>query len=193
MRLNVVLFVLLAAGGAILDLWSKWAVFDWLGLPGRVAPSWIVDGVFGFQTAVNIGAVFGIGAGQGAFFAAFSVLAMVGILLWMFRFGGVGSRWLSVALGMVVGGILGNLYDRLGMWTGPFVDDPGFDPRWMSGVRDWILFRIEGLPGFDPWPNFNIADSLLVTGACMLMIHSFFLAPKPDDAPPPEASAETQL
>ena len=178
---HAVLFFALAIVGGLADLWSKYAVFDWLRLPGEKDPYWIIEGVFGIQTAVNIGAVFGIGAGQGLFFAAFSVVAFIGILVWMFKFGAIESRWLTISLGMICGGIFGNLYDRLGMWTPKWQSSPFYDPAWSSGVRDWILFRIEGLPGFDPWPNFNIADSLLVVGACMLFIHSFFMQPTPDD------------
>ena len=47
-----------------------------------------------------------------------------------------------------------------------------------SAVRDWIHFRIEGVPFFDPWPNFNIADSLLVAGAISLFIHMLWIAPR---------------
>lgn len=176
-RICTAIFILLALGGAAADLWSKSAVFAWRHLPGYRPPYWIVDNIFGIQTAVNIGAVFGLGAGKGLFFAAFSLVALSGILVWMFKFGGVASRYLTVTLGMICGGILGNLYDRLGLWTGPYQSDPAFDPRWSSGVRDWILFRIEGVPGLDPWPNFNIADSLLVVGAILLVVYSLLLAP----------------
>jgi len=52
--------------------------------------------------------------------------------------------------------------------------EPNFPIEWQSGVRDWILFRIPNVPFLDPWPNFNIADSLLVIGAGMLLYQSFF-------------------
>jgi signal peptidase II len=71
---------------------------------------------------------------------------------------------------MITGGILGNLYDRLGLWW-----EPHLPIQWKSGVRDWVLFRIEGVPLLDPWPNFNIADSLLVVGACMLLYQSLLM------------------
>ncbi len=48
---------------------------------------------------------------------------------------------------------LGNLYDRLGLWW-----QSDYPVEWRSGVRDWILLCYKGLT----WPNFNIADSLLV-------------------------------
>ncbi|MDG2222756.1 MAG: signal peptidase II [Rubripirellula sp.] len=166
---HVVLFFGLAAVGGIADLWTKQSIFQWRGLPGQRDIWWIVEDYFGIETAVNIGAVFGLGAGKGLFFAAFSVIAAVGILVWLFKFRAAASLWLTWALGMITGGIIGNLYDRLGLWW-----QAGYPLEWQSGVRDWILFRIEGVPFFDPWPNFNIADSLLVVGACMLMYQSFF-------------------
>ncbi|TWT53210.1 lipoprotein signal peptidase [Rubripirellula amarantea] len=169
------MFFALALIGVVADLWSKAAVFSARGLPGEKSPYWIIDGIFGIETAVNIGAVFGLGAGKGTFFAVFSIIAGIAILAWLFKFGAAESLWLTWALGLICGGILGNLYDRLGMWW-----EPGFPEPWKSGVRDWILFRIEGLPMFDPWPNFNIADSLLVVGAAMLMIQSIFLARDPE-------------
>jgi signal peptidase II len=169
------IFAVIAVVGAGIDLWTKQAIFDWRGLPGERDAWWIVDGVFGIETAVNPGAVFGVGAGKGMLFAAFSVVAAVGILVWLFWFRGARSLWLTWALGLITGGILGNLYDRLGMWWQPHLPQ-----QWRSGVRDWILFRIEGVPLFDPWPNFNVADSLLVVGAGMLMYQSLVLEGKQD-------------
>ena len=163
---NVLLFFGLAVVGATADLWTKAVAFERLGLPGQSDVYWVIDGYFGIETAVNPGAVFGLGAGRGTFFAAMSVAAALGIGVWMFVFGAARSRRLTVALGCVTGGIIGNLYDRLGLWW-----QPGYDPRWKSGVRDWILWQANDQW---KWPNFNIADSLLVAGACMLMYLSFF-------------------
>lgn len=166
---RVVLFVTLAVIGGGADLLTKAAVFEWRGLPGDRDVWWIVDQYVGIETAVNIGAVFGVGAGKGTLFAAFSVIAAIGICIWLFWFKAARSLWLTTALGLICGGIIGNLYDRLGMWW-----QPGYPDQWKSGVRDWILFRVEGVPMLDPWPNFNIADSLLVVGAGMLLYQSFF-------------------
>ena len=117
---------------------------------------------------MNTGALFGIGQGQVAFFAGASFLAIAGVLWWITRGAGSQSLWLSVTLGLVLGGILGNLYDRLGLW--------GF-----RGVRDWILIQY----GEYVWPNFNIADSLLVCGAAMLVWHAY----RQESAPKPQAPA----
>ncbi|MCM2374133.1 signal peptidase II [Aporhodopirellula aestuarii] len=165
-----VLFGCLAVIGAGLDLWSKAAIFAWRGLPGRSDVYWIIEGYFGIETAVNIGAVFGIGAGKGLIFAAISVVALFAIIVWLFRFRAAESAWLTFALGCITGGIIGNLYDRLGMWW-----QPGYPEQWSSGVRDWILWQASDQW---KWPNFNIADSLLVTGAIMLFVQSIFFPPE---------------
>jgi signal peptidase II len=115
--------------------------------------------------------LFGIGTGYSALFAGVSVLALGGILVWLFCFKAATDRWLTFALGLVGGGIIGNFYDRVGLGY-----RPEFPEEIRTNVRDWILFRLEGVPFFDPWPNFNIADSLLVAGAIMLFVHALFFA-----------------
>ncbi|RMF38112.1 MAG: signal peptidase II, partial [Planctomycetota bacterium] len=173
-------FLLITAGGAAADLWTKNWVFAWRGLPGEQPPFWLWEPYVGIETAVNPGALFGFGAGFGIVFAIFSVLAAAGILLWLTRYGGLGSWWLVIALGMIMAGIIGNLYDRLGLWH-----PPADRPDWASGVRDWILLRY----GSFTWPNFNIADSLLVVGAAMLVLHSFWQETPPETATEPRADS----
>jgi len=177
-----ILFFGLAGVGGALDLWTKHQVFAWRGLPGQRDVYWLIDGYFGIQTAVNTGAVFGMGAGKGMFFAGVSVIAAVGIFLWLFVYGAARSKWLTVAMGLISGGIVGNLYDRLGLWW-----QPGYPDAWKTGVRDWILWQASDEMR---WPNFNIADSVLVTGAIMLMIHSFLMSPLDRSAESDEASRE---
>lgn len=169
-------FASLACGGAVLDLWTKQAVFGWRGLPSELPPWWLIEPYVGIETAVNEGALFGMGAGFGSIFAIMSILAGIGIIIWLARFRAIESWWLSIALGCVMAGIFGNLHDRLGLWY-----QAGYPPEWRSGVRDWILLRYQDYT----WPNFNIADSLLVAGAIMLALHSFF-APHPESATPHE-------
>jgi signal peptidase II len=159
----------LAALGCGLDLYTKHAIFHWRGLPRHGNIWWLIENRFGIETSVNPGALFGMGAGFWPLFATLSVVALVGIIVWLFIFRAAFDRWITVALGLVSGGILGNLYDRLGLW-----DTTGLIPELQHGVRDWILFvwpEIK-LQIFNPWPNFNIADSLLVTGAIMLVVHA---------------------
>lgn len=159
----------LAGTGCGVDLWTKHVVFAWRGLPRVENEWWLIDKRLGIETSLNPGALFGMGAGWWWLFALLSVFALAGIVTWLFAYRAAIDRWITVALGFVSGGILGNLYDRLG-----FDKLPGVPPDYAHSVRDWILFvwpEIK-LQIFNPWPNFNIADSLLVTGAIMLVIHA---------------------
>ena len=165
-------FAVIATVGTAVDLLTKQWVFAELGLPGQLPPWWLIEPYVGIETAVNPGALFGMGAGFGLVFAALSVFAAIAIIVWLHLFRAIESWWLLVALAFVMGGVFGNLYDRLGLWN-----PPATKPEWASGVRDWILFRYNEQY---VWPNFNIADSLLVCGAIMLAIHSFYSTPRSD-------------
>jgi signal peptidase II len=157
-----VVFWGIAVSGCALDLLTKHSVFQWRGMPGELPIWWIWNPYIGIETALNPGALFGMGAGFGTGFAVLSVLAAVGVVVWLFWFRAARDLLLTIALGCVMAGIGGNLYDRLGLWQVPGV--PG---AFRNEVRDWILFRYRDYT----WPNFNIADSLLVCGACLLLWH----------------------
>ncbi len=176
---TAVFIAILSLGGAA-DLWSKAAIFRWRGMPGQKDIWWLIDGYFGIETAVNLGAVFGVGQGKGLIFAGLSIVAAIGILVWLFRFGAIQSWWLTVALGCVSAGIVGNLYDRLGLWWEDRFLQLGYPIEYKSGVRDWILWQASDNW---KWPNFNIADSLLVVGAAMLMYQSIFPGELTTDEP----------
>jgi signal peptidase II len=159
-----VTFAAIAGLGCVVDLATKSWIFNRLDFrPGFAAePEWIVQDIFGLQTSLNFGALFGMGQGQVWFFATLSIVAALAIVYWLFVARAAHDRLLTIALASVMGGILGNLYDRLGLWT-----LPGSDER-ICAVRDWILFEYHGWT----WPNFNIADSLLVCGAAALVWHA---------------------
>lgn len=117
---------------------------------------------------VNRGALFGLGnnseGGANTLFAIVSVLAGVAIVGWSFRRSTAGDRLLCGALGLILAGTIGNLYDRLVF----------------GGVRDFLYWY----KGVD-WPVFNIADCCLVCGAFLLLAHAFLTHP----ATAPEAAA----
>lgn len=170
------IFFLIAGLGCIADLATKNWIFAELGPPpGRTW--WIWEEYFGFQTSLNPGALFGIGKGLVWLFAALSVAAGALILYWLFAAGAARSLLLTLALASVMAGILGNLYDRLGLYSMP--GRPGVRTQ---EVRDWILFQYDDRWR---WPNFNIADSLLVCGAVLLIWHAFRCGP---DAPATQSS-----
>ena len=163
-------FFTVAVLGFLADLWTKSWIFDVMGPPTVAGGSpvwWLWEDRLGFQTSLNEGALFGMGQGGAWVFASLSVVAAICVVVWFCRGGAAGSLWLTVALGAITAGILGNLYDRLSLhgyrWEHIW---PGRSGP-IHAVRDWILVMI----GDYHWPNFNIADSLLVTGAIMLVWH----------------------
>jgi len=168
---RALLFASLTILGTAADLWSKQFVFNSKGLPGEQPPSWWIENAagcyVGVETAINQGALFGLGQGFGWLFAIVSLLAICGIALWLFAAQACTSLPLTCILGLITGGILGNLYDRLNLHNlpGPFA----------GGVRDWVLLRYRSETAEYTWPNFNIADSLLVVGAILLGIYSILL------------------
>ncbi len=98
-----------AGAGLVLDLWSKAWAFHTLGQGGRRV---LVPHVLEFQTMLNDGALFGIGSGQTTFFVIASVLAL-GLVVWMFANSPARRWWLHVALGAILAGAVGNMYDRI--------------------------------------------------------------------------------
>ena len=165
-----VLFFLMAVLTTAIDLGSKEWVFSWPGkLTGKVY--WLWEGYAGFQTALNEGALFGMGQGQVFWFAIVSLIAAIGIPAWLFVGRAAQDLTLTLILGAVLGGILGNLYDRLGLHGEIW---PAFSPKAgepVYAVRDWILWQL----GDDwQWPNFNLADSFLVVGAALLFLKVLF-------------------
>ncbi len=171
---------------AVSDLWTKHSIFEKYFPQGPFdanEPVWWIEGIFGIQPATNPGALFGLGSGYGWLFAGLSLVIFGFILAWSFWLGGARDRWLAFAFGLISGGIIGNCYDRLG-WG--YVEGRPGEIRY--NVRDWILFQLEGVPYFDPWPNFNIADVGLVIGAVMLLLHTFFSSPPSEQSVPEGAS-----
>ncbi len=166
------LFFLIAATGLAADLATKEWIFARLGMPGEQPVWWIIPHVFGFQTSLNEGALFGLGQGWSLGFAIVSVLFAAAVMVWLFVLGAAQSRFLTCTMALITAGILGNLYDRLWLhglrwWEASALHQAG-DPAF--GVRDWILVMI----GRWPWPNFNLADSLLVCGVSLLMLQALF-------------------
>jgi signal peptidase II len=101
--------------------------------------------------------VFGIGQGKVSFFLAFSVLAM-GLITWVFVTSRRNQIYLQIALGLILAGALGNMYDR----------------AVFGAVRDFLMFTVK----WYPW-IFNIADVLLCVGVPLLVICWMFTKEKP--------------
>jgi signal peptidase II len=135
----------------------------------------------GFQLSLNEGALFGMGQGKVAVFALLSIAAAIAIPVWLFVYRAANDLWMCVALGAVLGGILGNLYDRLGMHDVAWPWPPDRVGQTAHAVRDWILWQYSDQWR---WPNFNIADSLLVVGAAAIMLRAMRDVKPVDDSSP---------
>jgi signal peptidase II len=156
-RTNRILFLAIAIVGCATDLLTKHWVFAWRGMPRPKNEWWLWEPYVGVETSLNRGALFGMGETIGPTgFAVISIIAGLAFCWWGLFGSASKHRTLSVTLGAILGGIGGNLYDRLGLWSGGEV----------LAVRDWILLRY----GDFTWPNFNIADCLLVCGAASFFV-----------------------
>lgn len=112
----------------------------------------VIDGVLHWTLQRNPGAAFGLFRRAPV---VFTVLAVVIAAVIVAAAPKVRDRVNAVALGLVLGGALGNLGDRLFRPPGPF----------RGRVIDFIDFRV--------WPTFNLADAAVVVGAALLAIASF--------------------
>ncbi len=106
----------------------------------------ILPNIFHFTFVLNNGTAFGLLKGQNAALAAFSALAAAFIVVYAVRRKGMTAD-VSAALGLILGGALGNLFDRVRF---------GY-------VIDFLDFRI--------WPVFNLADSCITIGIIILSLH----------------------
>ena len=189
-RANVVtwaVYTLLVTLTTAADLTTKAIAFKNLGMPGT-SPGWpVIKNMLWYRTSLNEGALFGLGQGMGWFFITVSVGALIGILLTVSWLRMRNDTVLIVALACITGGILGNLYDRLGIpalhWHAPL----GRQGEPVYAVRDWIHFRLEGIID---WPIFNLADSFLVLGAGLLLFLSFFPPAHMSDSISPETHSQ---
>lgn len=97
----------------------------------------------------NSGAAFGIGAGSTIIFTFFALAVLIIITRYALQ---ITSKGWALVCGLVLGGILGNLTDRIFR-----------EPSFLQGhVIDWIQ-----IPN---WPVFNIADSAIVIAAVVAII-----------------------
>ena len=150
----------LSAAVAVLDYLTKIAVLAALA-PGE---SRAVAPFFNLVLVFNKGAAFSFLAGaegwQTPFFAAIAVVVsvVVGFLILKNK----GKKLFCAGLALILGGALGNLYDRLAY----------------GQVVDFLDLHAAGWH----WPAFNVADSAITVGAVILIVESF-CSKKSDETP----------
>ena len=162
-------------------------------LPGRGFREWmVVDPAFAGLTwwrtilVYNPGVTFGSFADVPAWVKALLTTCVIGWMAWKLWTLGEGRRAQAAALAMIVGGAVGNLYDR--------TLRPVIEPDQNPGVRDfldwylpddWALARTFHEHGWKThWYTSNVADVLIVCGVILL---AWCLLREPEDRPTPTA------
>ncbi|WP_439850519.1 signal peptidase II [Pseudomonas syringae] len=138
----------------VIDQASKYYFENALSLYQQIV---VIPDIFSWTLAYNTGAAFSFladGAGwQRWLFALIAIVVSAVLVVWLKRLGR-DDTWLAIALAMVLGGALGNLYDRIVL----------------GHVIDFILVHWENRWYF---PAFNVADSAITVGAIMLALDMF--------------------
>lgn len=151
---------------AVIDQASKGWIVEHLELYQSVQPIPALAPFFQLTRSSNTGAAFGIlpAAGNVILLLAFLI---IGIMLWHFRSAAPGARFLPLATGIVIGGAIGNVIDRLHL---------GY-------VVDFIHYQIPGLISNVS----NLADHAIVGGVLLIISENFLRERKLNAERVPEA------
>lgn len=147
-----------ATGAAAVDQGTKWIILNLVMVPPQIIP---VLSFFNLQLGFNTGVSFGMFAdrfaGAPLLLAALN-LALVGLLvLWIIR---SKSRSEAIALGLIIGGALGNVADRV-----------------RFGV---VVDFLDLYYGNWHWPTFNTADVAITIGEALLIVPAFLRRRPPE-------------
>lgn len=140
---NTILFLVIAASALAVDQLLKLMVVL-LMVPGQSVT--VVPGVLDITYSTNTGAAFGIMKGSGQVLFLFALVVVVFMVAWFYYTRHQEGAWSFIALGMIIGGALGNLVDRL----------------FRGKVTDFLDL------GF--WPVFNFADVAIVIGVIIFIV-----------------------
>lgn len=134
----------------LMDQVTKWIVVKEMYL-GESIP--VIEGIFYLTSHRNAGAAFGILQNQRWFFIVITILVVVGIIYYLLQLKGE-KKLMSWALGLILGGALGNFADRL----------------LYGEVVDFLDVKIVLGTFYYDFPIFNVADSALVIGVGIILI-----------------------
>ncbi|WP_147802400.1 signal peptidase II [Alkalicoccus halolimnae] len=131
------------------DQLTKWLIVENMEVRESIP---IIENLLYLTSHRNAGAAFGMLQGQMWLFFIATIVVTV-VIIYMIQTQLKGSRWYGTALGLILGGAIGNFIDRV--LEGAVVD-----------FIDVYIFSYN-------YPIFNIADMSLVTGVIMIIIHVF--------------------
>src|ERR1043165_8670966 len=144
-------YLALVAVTLILDRWTKVAIRDRFGLNESAS---IINGFFNITYVRNTGVAFGIfssisSPAKSVLLSVFTAFAAVVVVTYSVR-SPARNRLLQVALSLILGGALGNLYDRL--------------------AYGYVVDFLELYAGSYHWPSFNVADAAISVGVGLLAV-----------------------
>jgi signal peptidase II len=149
-----------AAVVVVLDQLSKAAILGHFGAADcsilhQEQVTWFLNLVLTCNRGMSFG-LFNSGSGAGINAVLFSLVAggiVAGLVYWLSR---IESLFLAIAIGLVIGGAIGNVVDRVRL----------------GAVVDFLDFHIGSLPH---WPAFNIADSAICVGVAAILLDGLLL------------------
>ena len=143
----------LAALVILLDQLINYWITNMIMLPPRIIP---VTPFFNLVLGHNRGVSFGFFDGNSPLnqwlLSLVALAITAALVIWLAR---VDKPWVAVALGLIIGGAIGNVIDRLAG----------------GGVVDFLDFHW----GEHHWPAFNVADTGITMGAAALILDSLFV------------------
>ena len=151
-----ILFYTLALGVLIVDQATKAIARGTLTEGHSVT---VIPGFFDMQLSYNSGAAFGTLPNWAPLFIIVALVAIYAIV--KLSRASNGSRSLQIGFGLLLGGALGNLLDRL-IFSG-------------RGVTDFLSFHIALHGKVYAWPTFNVADIAIVAGAILTLFNVYIL------------------
>lgn len=161
-------YLFLSLAVVVLDQWSKWLVESRLADHG---PFVVVPGFLNFIFVKNTGVAFGMFAAHGSDWGwmilallGMAALVLVGLYFWRTP---AEDRLMLTALALIMGGAVGNLIDRIAN----------------RAVTDFI----DAYVGTYHWHTFNVADSAITIGICLMALDIFFGRSEPAETSPPAA------
>lgn len=156
-------FFIAALAVVVVDQVSKHFVRTELTL-GQKIPE---EGFFQITYHINTGGVFGLFADQAFLITLIAIVGIIAILIYS-RYPAFNGLLVKIALGLLLGGAIGNLIDRIRFgWVTDFIHVGG-------------------------WPVFNLGDSAIVIGVVIMLYHFIFRVRKLESASPKDDGDEQE-
>ncbi|MBD3218754.1 MAG: signal peptidase II [candidate division Zixibacteria bacterium] len=158
MRRRLIFYLTITFSIAIVDIVTKLIVQKNFALHESHQ---ILGNFFKFTYILNYGGVFGSRLGSNVFYLISAIVVVLLVIFFLYREFGK-NKYVDLSLFIVLGGAIGNLFDRIRM--GAVVDFLDFN---------FLKIQVLGYQ-FDRWPTFNIADAAVTVGMILLVATVLF-------------------